>query len=62
MTINDLSLNEHCNALRSLTDKLQILMREGRVKELQDTIDLIGQHWMKAGYRLNDLRYTARKT
>ena len=61
MTINDVALNEHCLELRQLTDELQIYMREGNVQKLQRTIDRIGEHWMQAGYRLNDLRYTARK-
>lgn len=58
MTINDLPLNEHCIELRALAEKLAFYMREGRVAELENTIGRINEASVKAGYRLNDLRYT----
>lgn len=58
VTINDLPLNEHCNEVRSLAEKLQFFMREGRVSDLELTIGDIIMSATKAGYRLNDLRYT----
>jgi hypothetical protein len=58
MTINDLPLNEHCNTVRSLAEKLQLYQRDGRVAELEQTIGTIISEATKAGYRLNDLRYT----
>ena len=58
MTINDLALNERCNEIRALAEKLQFYMREGRVADLDNTIGKINEASVKAGYRLNDLRYT----
>ena len=58
MTINDLPLNEHCEAARLLANRLPMLMRDGHVAELQKVIDEILAATYKAGYRLNDLRFT----
>lgn len=58
MTINDLQLNEACIAIRALAEKLPFYMRDGRVADLESTIGQINEASVKAGYRLNDLRYT----
>lgn len=58
VTINDLPLNEQCVEIRALAEKLQYYLREGRVVDLDLTIGKINEASVKAGYRLNDLRYT----
>jgi hypothetical protein len=58
LTINDLQLNEECIKLRALAEKIPYYMREGRVADLESTIGQINEAAVKAGYRLNDLRYT----
>ena len=57
-TLNDLTLNEQCVAIRALAELLPFYMREGRVADLENTIGKINEASVKAGYRLNDLRYT----
>lgn len=61
-TINDLQLNEQCVAIRALAEMLPFYMREGRVADLDSTIGKINEAAVKAGYRLNDLRYTKGRT
>jgi len=57
MTLNDQELNARCLMVRQLAEQLPILMRDGKIADLDRVIGLIIHQATFAGYRLNDLRW-----
>lgn len=57
MTINDPDVNAGCLRIRGLSRRLELLMREGREKELFLALADIEFAANKVQYKLNDLRF-----